>query len=136
MASIRLRRTIAADSAAVYDALIRQEKLSVWFAPHVITFPVAGTHAAFAFDEDLYFKVLLKEIVPDRKVVWEYDTGNLPWDHSKITFRMEKTSKEKTVLSFSHSGLKETKKLEKWKISWSSFLDKLKDLTEKRKIYA
>jgi uncharacterized protein YndB with AHSA1/START domain len=126
MAHIRLRRTIPADKSTVFDALTIQEYISGWFAPHVIATPVSGTYAAFAFDEDQYFKVLLSEIVRDEKIVWEYTGGNLEWDHSRIVFRLEETGKGKTLLTFSQSELPDTGKVDKWRNSWSNFLDQLK----------
>ena len=126
MAHIRLHRTIPADNRAVFEALTIQEYISEWFAPHVISTPVSGTSAAFAFDEDLYFKVLLREIVPNEKIVWEYTGGNLNWDHSEIIFRLKETGDGKILLTFNHSRLPDSEKLEKWKNSWSKFLDQLK----------
>ncbi len=133
MAVIRLSRIIDAHISDVFTALTDQDYLARWFAPNVITIPVTETYAAFAFEEDIHLKVLLKELEQNRKVVWEFAEGNLNWDDSVITFRLKEPEEGKTLLNFSHSGLKETAKLEKWKHSWSNFLDNLKIFTENNK---
>jgi len=131
MAVIRLNRTLNNGPAEVFSALTEQESLRAWFAPHVIVAPVAGTYAAFAFEEEIHFKVQIKELVRYRKIVWAYVEGNLKWDNSKITFKLEETKNGKTLLTFSHSGLTDTGKIEKWTNSWRVFLDKLKEFAEK-----
>ena len=131
MAVIRLNRTLNNGPAEVFSALTEQESLTTWFAPHVIVAPVAGTHAAFAFEEEIHFKVQITELVRNHKIVWTYVEGNLKWDNSKITFKLKETKNGKTLLTFSHSGLPDTGKIEKWTNSWRVFLNKLKKFIEK-----
>ena len=132
MAVIRLSRTINTCTSDVFTALTDQDYLAGWFAPNVITIPVVGTYAAFAFEEDIHFKVQLEVLEQNRKIVWSYAEGSLNWDGSVITFSLKEKEGGKTLLNFTHSGLQETAKLEKWKQSWSNFLDKLKIFTEKK----
>ena len=131
MAVIRINRTINKAPDRVFSALTEQEHLSAWFAPHVIAAPVAGTYAAFAFEGEIHFKVQIKELVRNHKVVWLYVEGNLKWDGSRIKFKVDETNNGKSLLTFSHSGLPDTGNLEKWTNSWRNFLDKLKEFTEK-----
>ena len=130
MARIQLNCTSNTQTNRVFIAITEQEDLKKWFAPYVITNPIIGSYGVFAFEEEINFQILVKEIIPNEKIVWECTDGNISWNGSIIRFKLNPISENKTQLRFSHSKLNETKKIEKWRSSWKGFLKNLKKFTE------
>ena len=130
MAHIQLNCTINTQINRVFNAIAEPEELKKWFTPYVITNPITGSYGVFAFEEDINFQVLVKEIVTNKKIIWECTDGNINLNGSIIRFSLNPISENKTLVRFTHSKLKENKKIEQWKSSWKGFLNNLKKLTE------
>ncbi len=130
MAVIKLQKTVNADTGKVFKALTEQKYLEKWFAPEVITVPKQDTYAAFAFGFDLNFKVYILKLIPRQNITWEFVSGSVGWDNSLISFDLE-SIQGKTKVLFKHKGLDNNiEKLEKWKKSWSNYLNKLKNFVQ------
>jgi uncharacterized protein YndB with AHSA1/START domain len=122
---------IACPPEKLFAFLTEQEKLMQWFAPQVITVPVEGTVAAFAFEYDLDFKMEIIKLVDGERVEWECVDGYGDWLGSKVSFVLKKNA-EGSVLEFEHTGLKNDAKKEKTTQSWGEYLKKLKNICENR----
>lgn len=124
MYSIRLETKVNADSTVIYKALTQQDHLQKWFAPQVIIAPVINTFGAFAFEFDLSFRIQIKELAENEKVVWEIIEGIDGWESTLISFSIQKFENYSLVI-FEHSLLEDQTKKEKWQNSWNDFLIKL-----------
>jgi len=117
-------------SKHLFSCLTDQMKLSQWFLPQVITTPVEGTVAAFAYEFDLNFKMELIRLEEDKIVHWECVDGYKDWLGSKVMFLIKKNG-DATTLHFSHTGLTNEDKKDKTIESWRKYLEALKYLCEK-----
>lgn len=127
MQYIVFEQAIKKPAETIFSCLTEQHHLQRWFAPQVIITPVKNTHAAFAFEFDLSFKILITELEENKSVCWEVTEGIEGWTGSVISFTLTDQAGQ-TQLQFEHKNLSgDDEKIRKWRQSWNDFLRKLAD---------
>jgi len=128
MTDISIIIEIKAAPAVVFRWLTEQELLSRWLAPAVIAFPKKGTYAAFAFGNDVNFKVEIIELIENVEVKWRCVDGNIDWIGAEISFLLKAKDSLSTIIQFKQIYFAEFSNSEMWKNNWQYYLETLSDV--------
>lgn len=131
MPDIMHQLTIKAPPAEVYVAITEQKGLAAWWTTDTVAKPKVGAFAEFGFGKrDTVIKMQIEELVPFSKVRWHCVGGIGEWEHTQLTFDLEKKSKN-TVLLFRHLGWRSTDgALALCSFDWAHYLMSLRALVE------
>ncbi len=106
---VKIQRPIA----EVYDAVYNPDKLRQYFTSGGASGPLApGTTVYWTFadsPENTYppFPVVVKEVVPERKIVFEWEASDGGYN-TQVVMEFEPLGPSETKVSISESGWKET----------------------------
>lgn len=130
MENIRHYLVIQAPIQKVYEAITSQEGLSNWWTEETIAKPEIGFLNEFKFGEEYLNKMRIKELIPNKSVLWLCEDGDKEWINTKVSFNL-KSKEGETILQFSHEGWREaTEFYASCNFHWGRFMESLKLLCE------
>lgn len=114
---------------AVYAALTTIEGLAGWWATDTTGDPGPGGRIAFRFAPG-GFDMVVKELVPDKRVLWEVVDGPPEWIGTEVSFDLRQDGAW-TIVLFEHRGWEEPVEfMYHCSTKWATFLLSLKQLVE------
>jgi uncharacterized protein YndB with AHSA1/START domain len=129
MVDILHRVAIKASASDVYQALTTVEGLSGWWATKTQGDGGVGGVIEFRFDAGC-FDMLVRELEPDRRVLWEVVDGPEEWVGTTVGWDLAQDG-DYTVVLFAHRGWKEPVEfMHHCSTKWAIFLMSLKSLVE------
>lgn len=130
MTEIKLAQEIKAAPSVVFPYLVNQELLAKWLTPAVIAFPKKGTFAAFAFGNNVNFKVEITEMLENKALTWKCIDGNVDWVGSEISFVLNEKNGSTTIVEFSQKIQENSITTDKWKNNWQFYLSTLGEVVQ------
>jgi uncharacterized protein YndB with AHSA1/START domain len=113
----------------VYAALTTLEGLSGWWARDTTGETGVGGTIAFRFGPG-GFDMLVRELVPGKRVLWEVVDGPAEWVGTEISFDLRQEG-DFTIVLFEHRGWAEPVEfMHHCSTKWATFLLSLKQLLE------
>jgi uncharacterized protein YndB with AHSA1/START domain len=129
MADIYHQIGVKADNDKVYSAISTLEGLSGWWTDATGNTQKGGK-LYFHFN-DASIEMIITELVPAKKVVWQCSEKEGEWKDTIITFELEKTG-DQVFINFSHKNwVQQTSLCSHCSTKWAVFLLSLKDYLEK-----
>lgn len=131
MADIYHQIGVVTGSGEIYSALTTTDGLSSWWAPASGTSSTGGK-LLFHFGEH-QIEMTVRELVPDKKVVWQCTEQEGEWKDTLIEFELLDDG-EQVFINFAHRDWAEQTSLcSHCSTKWAVFLLSLKDYLEKGK---
>jgi uncharacterized protein YndB with AHSA1/START domain len=114
----------------VYQALSTIEGLSSWWTTDTHGDTDIGGTIAFRFGGDDGFDMLVRELVPAKRVAWEVVAGPEEWIGTEVTFDIHQDD-EWTIVLFEHHGWREQVEfMNHCSTKWATFLLSLVELVQ------
>lgn len=114
----------------VYQALSTIEGLSSWWTTDTHGDPAVGGTIVFRFGGDDGFDMLVRELVPAKRVAWEVVAGPEEWIGTEVTFDLHQDD-EWTIVLFEHHGWREKVEfMSHCSTKWATFLLSLAELVQ------
>ena len=115
---------------AIYEALSTIEGLSSWWTTDTHGDPDIGGTIAFRFGGDDGFDMLVRELVPAKRVAWQVVAGPEEWIGTEVTFDIHQDD-EWTIVLFEHVGWREQVEfMSHCSTKWATFLLSLVELVQ------
>lgn len=114
----------------VYQALSTIEGLSSWWTIDTHGDPGIGGTMVFRFGGDDGFDMLVRELVPAKRVAWEVVAGPEEWIGTEVTFDIHQDD-EWTIVLFEHHGWRDQVEfMSHCSTKWATFLLSLVELVQ------
>jgi len=114
----------------VYDALTTLEGLSGWWTTDTSGETAVGGAIEFRFPPLGGFDMLVRELEPAKRVVWEVTDGPVEWIGTTVSFDLSQED-DFTIVLFAHQGWREPVEfMYHCSTKWGVFLQSLKQLLE------
>jgi uncharacterized protein YndB with AHSA1/START domain len=114
----------------VYQALSTIEGLSSWWTTDTHGDTDIGGTIVFRFGGDDGFDMLVRELVPAKRVAWEVVAGPEEWIGTEVTFDIHQDD-EWTIVLFEHHGWREQVEfMNHCSTKWATFLLSLVELVQ------
>jgi uncharacterized protein YndB with AHSA1/START domain len=114
----------------VYQALSTIEGLSSWWTTDTRGDTDIGGTIVFRFGGDDGFDMLVRELVPAKRVAWEVVAGPEEWIGTEVTFDIHQDD-EWTIVLFEHHGWREQVEfMNHCSTKWATFLLSLVELVQ------
>jgi len=139
--TIRLHRTVAANTEKVYRAFVEPDAIASWIPPygflctvHEMNAKVGGDHRMsfrnFTTGERHSFGGTYVELIPGERIVYtdKFDDPNLPGE-MRVTIDLKSVSVG-TEINITQDGVPDVIPSEACYLGWQDSLDKLKRLVE------
>jgi len=131
MADIHHQIGVKADITDVYQAISSLDGLCGWWTKTTGNTNTGGK-LHFHFNEHTV-EMTIKELIPDKKVVWQCTEKEGEWKDTLITFELNATEQQ-IFINFSHSNwLEQSDFCSHCSTKWAVFMLSLKDYLEKGK---
>ncbi len=116
----------------VYAALATRDGLAGWWTEKTKGESAIGEVIVFTFEEDGVeigsIGMLVRELVPDERVVWEVVDGPQEWIGTTVTFEIRQDG-DYTIVLFAHAGWAEPVEfMHHCSTKWATFLLSLRSL--------
>lgn len=123
--------TIAADTDAVYEAIVRPEGLVQWWTRDVQATPQTGGAVVLGFRRRSFtIEAEVECLEPGHMVSWICTGGHPEWIGTRITFMIGRTP-DRTQLNLSHTGWAAADGiLPRCSFDWARYLLSLKSYLE------
>ena len=114
----------------VYQALSTIEGLSSWWTTDTHGDTDIGGTIVFRFGGDDGFDMLVRELVPAKRVAWEVVAGPEEWIGTEVTFDIHQDD-EWTIVLFEHHGWREQVEfMNHCSTKWATFMLSLVELVQ------
>lgn len=131
MADIHHQIGVKADIADVYQAISSLDGLCHWWTKTTGDTNTGGK-LHFHFNEHTV-EMTIKELIPDKKVIWQCTDKEGEWKDTLVTFELNATEQQ-IFINFSHSNwLEQSDLCSHCSTKWAVFMLSLKDYLEKGK---
>ncbi len=131
MADIHHQIGVKADITDVYQAISSLDGLCGWWTKTTGNTNTGGK-LHFHFNEHTV-EMTIKELIPDKKVIWQCTEKEGEWKDTLITFELNATEQQ-IFINFSHSNwLEQSDFCSHCSTKWAVFMLSLKDYLEKGK---
>jgi uncharacterized protein YndB with AHSA1/START domain len=121
---------IEAPARRVYQAIASKEGLAGWWTEKVSGDGHLGGVLVFRFDNYGENDMKVVELVPDRRVGWECVRGAPEWIGTKLTFALEESNGETTVLFAQRGWREEVRFMHYCSTKWAAYLIGMKAFIE------
>ncbi|MCW2750009.1 MAG: polyketide cyclase [Aeromicrobium sp.] len=122
--------TNGASPEAVYEALTTLDGLAAWWTTDTTGNPDLDGVMAFRFGGDDGFDMLVRELVPGKRVLWEVVAGPDEWIGTEVLFDLRQDDGW-TIVLFEHRGWRESVEfMNHCSTKWATFLLSLVELLE------
>lgn len=118
----------------IYAALTETAGMQKWWSQHSEAEPKVGSLATIGFYGGMVeFKMRVKELEPDSKIVWAVEAGPPEWDNTTVTWTLS-DGPGQSMLHLAHSGFASTEgEFANLNFNWAWYLVSLKFYLEKGK---
>jgi uncharacterized protein YndB with AHSA1/START domain len=131
MADIHHQIGVKADITDVYQAISSLDGLCHWWTKTTGDTNTGGK-LHFHFNEHTV-EMTIKELIPDKKVIWQCTDKEGEWKDTLVTFELNATEQQ-IFINFSHSNwLEQSDLCSHCSTKWAVFMLSLKDYLEKGK---
>ena len=114
----------------IYEALSTIEGLSSWWTTDTHGDPEIGGTIAFQFGGDDGFDMLVRELVPAKRVAWQVVAGPEEWIGTEVTFDIRQDDGW-TIVLFEHHGWRQQGEfMGHCSTKWATFLLSLVELVQ------
>jgi uncharacterized protein YndB with AHSA1/START domain len=129
MADIKMKLSIKATPAKVYEAVSTQEGIAAWWCKNTIAKPEVGFTNVFPFGK-MRNEFEVTDIKPGKRVEWKGVDALDEWVDTYVSFDLEEKDGN-TVLRFAHTDWRAmTDTYAVCTYDWSRFITSLKSLCE------
>ena len=132
MADVLHQVGIQASPQELYSALTEVDGLKAWWSEHSVIEPTVGSLASVSFyNNAVTFKLRIKELQPDEKVVWAVEGGPPDWANTNITWTISQNNGQ-SMLHLAHRGFASTEgNFANVNYNWGWYVTSLKFYLEK-----
>lgn len=131
MPDIRHLVFIRTNPEKIYAAISTQQGIASWWSTHNNAEPRVGSVYRISFGSDYYKDIMVSELVPGKKVVWDILHAHPEWLNTKVVFEINEEDGQ-SVLRFAHSGWQAyTDMFGQCSHHWGIYLQNLKIFCEK-----
>jgi len=132
MADILHCITIKAPVETVFDIIATDEGVGSWWTDDSTSAAGVGEVSEYRFmNGELVFRMLIDAYEPGRRLAWSFQGDYEAWDGTTITWMLDATDEDGTVLNLEHSGWPTTEgEFRQCNTSWGSLLHTIRDYAE------